>query len=283
MPTSNVTRVRSEGFSKISAMNLPCSVEAYRIGRALISAERWSNSRVCAGLHSAPVRRSFDKETGATRVVVVIFSPYRGKGNALRIRGRAGIRSRSLLWSNCKNEFKEPEKFAYLRAGDDEGRQEAQREIVSAIDQQTAPHGLADERRAFAGEFHADHQAFAADFADEAEFDGKLREALAELCAAQADIFEELFVLDDIEELEGNGTSQRAAAKRGAMHPGRDARSNILRGENGAERKAGSERLGDQDDVRIRRELLITEKAAGAAESALNLIGDQKSAVLRGE
>src|SRR5229473_1905228 len=73
MPTSNVTRVRSDGFSKISAMNLPCSVEAYRIGRALMSAESWSNSRVCAGLHSAPVRRSFDKEMGATSVVAVIF------------------------------------------------------------------------------------------------------------------------------------------------------------------------------------------------------------------
>src|SRR4029077_7974230 len=65
--------VRSEGFSKINAMNLPCSVDAYRIGRALMSAESWSNSRVCAGLHSAPVRRSFDKEMGATRVVAVIF------------------------------------------------------------------------------------------------------------------------------------------------------------------------------------------------------------------
>src|SRR5260370_18673901 len=39
-----------------------------------MSAESWSNSRVCAGLHSAPVRRSFDKEMGATRVVAVIFS-----------------------------------------------------------------------------------------------------------------------------------------------------------------------------------------------------------------
>jgi len=39
-------------------------------------------------------------------------------------------------------------------------------------------------------EFHADHQAFAADFADEAEFGGKLREALAQLRAEQADIFE---------------------------------------------------------------------------------------------
>src|SRR5882762_10340111 len=112
-----------------------------------------------------------------------LFSPYRGKGNALRIRGLAGIRGRSLRWSSCKNEFKEPEKFAYLRARDDEGRQEAQRKIVGAIDQQTAPHGRADERRAFDGEFHADHQAFAADFADEAEFGGKLRDGLTKLSA----------------------------------------------------------------------------------------------------
>jgi len=53
------------------------------------------------------VRRSFDKETGATSVVVVIFSPYRRKGDALGIRGFAGIRSGGLLWSCCKNEFKE--------------------------------------------------------------------------------------------------------------------------------------------------------------------------------
>src|ERR1700674_1994438 len=38
-----------------------------------MSAERWRSSRVCVGLHSPPVRRSFDKEIGATRVVVVMF------------------------------------------------------------------------------------------------------------------------------------------------------------------------------------------------------------------
>src|SRR6266404_598972 len=38
-----------------------------------MSAERWRSSRVCVGLHSAPVSRSLDKEMGATRVVVVIF------------------------------------------------------------------------------------------------------------------------------------------------------------------------------------------------------------------
>src|SRR5260370_40130246 len=116
------------------------------MGRAWISAERWSNSRVCAGLHSAPVRRSFDNEIGATRVVVVIFSPRRGMGNAPGIRGLAGIRSGGLLRGCCKNEFKEPEKFAHLRASNDERRQQAQGKIVGAIDQQTALHGFADER-----------------------------------------------------------------------------------------------------------------------------------------
>src|ERR1700682_2863154 len=264
-------------------MKSPWRVEAYRPGRALISAESWSNSRVCAGVHSAPVRRSFDKETGATRVFVVILSPYRRKGDALGIRGLAGIRGGGLLWSCCKNEFKEPEKFAHLRAGDEEGRQQAQRKIVGAVDQQTTPHGLADERRAIDGEFDTDHHAFAADFADEAEFRGKLREAVPQLRAAQTNILEELFVLDDLEELEGNGTNQRTAAKRGAMHPGRDARSNVLGGENCAERKAGGERLGNQNDVRFRGKFLIAEDAAGAAESALNFIGDQESAVLRGK
>src|SRR5438105_4845812 len=42
-----------------------------------MSAARWRSSRVCAGLHSAPVRRSVDKEIGATREVVVIrFIPW---------------------------------------------------------------------------------------------------------------------------------------------------------------------------------------------------------------
>ena len=35
MPTSNVTRVRSEGFSKMSAMCLPRSTEAKRDGTRL--------------------------------------------------------------------------------------------------------------------------------------------------------------------------------------------------------------------------------------------------------
>src|SRR6267378_3488911 len=195
MPTSNVTRVRSEGFSKISAMNLPCSVEAYRIGRAFTSAESWSRSRVCAGLHSAPVRRSFDKEMGATRVVVVIFSPCRGMGEARRIRGLAGIRWIGLLRRSCENEFEEQEKFANLRAADDERGKQAQRKIVSAVDQQSALHGFRDKRRAFDGELDTNHQTFAANFADEVKFGGELREAFAQLSTTSANVSEEFIAL----------------------------------------------------------------------------------------
>src|SRR5713226_9307180 len=150
-----------------------------------MSAESWSNSRVCAGLHSAPVRRSFAKEIGATRVVVVIFSPCRGMGDASRIRGLAGIRSGSLLRGCCQNEFKEPEKFAHLRRSDDKGRQKTQRKIMGAIDEQTALHVFADKGRTFDGKLYTEDQAFAADLADEAEFCRELREAFAQLSAAQ--------------------------------------------------------------------------------------------------
>src|SRR6266849_5451732 len=101
-----------------------------------MSAERWRSSRVCVGLHSAPVRRSFDKEMGATRVVVVIFLPRCGLRETRR--GGGGLRgsSRNGFGSFCENEFKETKKFANLRTGDDEGRQEAQGKVVSAIDHQ---------------------------------------------------------------------------------------------------------------------------------------------------
>src|SRR5271154_3881053 len=118
MPTSKVTRVRSEGFSKMRAMNLPVREEAYRPGRALISAESWSRSSVCAGVHSAPVSRSLDKEMGVTTADVVIFSPCRDEGGMRWRRGFYGRCCRGLLRSCCENFFKETEKLANLRARD---------------------------------------------------------------------------------------------------------------------------------------------------------------------
>src|SRR6266850_2390369 len=155
-----------------------------------MSAERWRSSRVCVGLHSAPVRRSFDKEMGATRVVVVIFSPCRRMCDARRIRGLAGFRCGGLLRSSCENEFEEPEKFAHLRTGDDERGKQTQRKIVSAIDQQSALHGFRDKWRTFDGQLDAKHQPFSANFADEVKFGGELHEAFAKLRATCANVFQ---------------------------------------------------------------------------------------------
>src|SRR6266850_7847086 len=158
-----------------------------------MSAERWRSSRVCVGLHSAPVRRSLDKEMGATRVVVVIFLPRCGLREARR--GGSGLRgsSRNGFGSFCENEFEETKEFANLGTGDDKWGQQAQGEIVSAIDHQALAEGLGGERIAVDGKLDAEDQAFTANFADEIELGDELGQACTEFGAADADIFQELF------------------------------------------------------------------------------------------
>src|SRR5712664_2033562 len=134
-------------------------------------------------------------------------------GDTRRIRGLAGIRCEGLLRSSCENEFEEPEKFAHLRAVDDERGKQTQCEIVSAIDQQAVLHGFRYKGRTFDGEFDAHHQSFSANFSDEVKFGGELREAFAKLRAARADVFEELFALDGFEEFERGRARKRTAAK----------------------------------------------------------------------
>src|SRR5882762_11976544 len=60
--------------------------------------------------------------------------PRCGVREARRIGGGLRGSSRNGFGSFCENGLEETEKFAHLRAGDDEWGQEAQREIVGAID-----------------------------------------------------------------------------------------------------------------------------------------------------
>src|SRR4029077_544686 len=162
-----------------------------------MSAARWRSSRVCVGLHSPPVRRSFDKEMGATRVVVVIFSPCRRVREALRIcslRGSGGDR----FGRFCENRPEQAKKIADLCASDYEGRQQAQCKIVGAIDEQPLTQGFGDEGIAIDGKLHAEDEAFAANFADEIEFAGKLAEALAEFGAARANVGKEFVLFEGV-------------------------------------------------------------------------------------
>jgi hypothetical protein len=105
--------------------------------------------------------------------------------------------SRNGFGSFRENKLEQTEKIADLRAGDDERRQQAQRKVVGAIDEQTLPQSLGDEGIAIDGELDTEEQAFAADFADEVELGGELCKAVAEFYATGAHVGEQLFTFDD--------------------------------------------------------------------------------------
>src|SRR5260370_5788342 len=136
---------------------------------------------MCEGFHSAPVSKSFDKEIGETSVDVVIFSPCRGQGSVRRGRRFRGLRSGGLLRGSYKKLREQTQKLAHFGARDEEGREQAQREIVRAVDEQAFEQSLLDERSAIDGKLDADHQAFAANFANEAEFGTQGAETPAQL------------------------------------------------------------------------------------------------------
>ena len=235
---------------------------------------------MCAGLHSAPVSRSFDKEIDeTTAAVVVMFLPGASKDRMRLRREFRGRGSGSLSRSREKNGLELTEKLAHLRARDDEWGQEAQGELVGAVDEQAALQGLLDKRRAVDGEFDADHETLATNLADEGKFGGEGGEAVVQFFAARADVGEEIFFVNNFEKFEGGGGGERTAAESRPVKTGRDFVGDGLRREDGTERKAGRQRLGDENDVGLTRELLISEVAAGAAEAALNFVGDEERAV----
>src|SRR5260370_4495475 len=174
-------------------------------------------------------------------------------------------------------------KFAHLRPGDKKGRKQANRKIVRAIDEQAALERFRDERTALKGKFHAEHTAFAADFLDEIELGFEFFKASPNFLSARADIFQKFFILDDFQKFQSDGADQRAAAESRAMQARGDTRRDGVLCEYRAERQPSGERLGNHTYVRSGGRCWIREIAAGAAQAALNFVGDQQSAVFRGQ
>ncbi len=67
------------------------------------------------------------------------------------------------------------------------------------------------------------------------------------------------------------------------MQARRHAQSNRVISDDRAQRQAGGERFCDDRYIRLRRKLLKSEVAPGPAQSALNFISDQQSAVFARE
>src|SRR5579864_5742477 len=231
-------------------------------------------SRVCAGFHSAPVSRSLINMIGAGAVVVIsiFYLPCSGVGYERRAAVAGAARGR-VLEDRYENGLHQTEKLAHLRFSDNERRKKAQSVIVRAVDEESLFRGFGDERATFNGKFHADHEAFAADFFDEIEFGRKFRKAFEKVSAAGANVLEEFFVFDDIQEFERGGADERPAAESSAVEARRDARGDGFGGENRTERQPCREWLGDYDDIGSGGKFLVTEIAACAAEAALNFVG----------
>ena len=153
--------------------------------------------------------------------------------------------------------------------------------FVRAINEQAAAQGFGDDRRAVDREINAKDQAFAADFADEIELGGELFDSVAQLGTAFANVREQIGVFDDVQEFQRGGADERATAECGAVQSGNECRCKFFVGDDGAERQASGERFRYRENVRTRGEFLVSEVAAGASETALNLIGDQRGVVLR--
>src|SRR5271170_713304 len=108
-----------------------------------------------------------------------------------------------------QDSFEQPQKIAHLLARNDKWRQQANGEIVRAVDEQAMLQSGSDERRAIDGKFYAEDQALATDFADKVEFCGQRLEAFAKFRAALANIREEFGVVDDLQKLQRSGADQR--------------------------------------------------------------------------
>ena len=67
------------------------------------------------------------------------------------------------------------------------------------------------------------------------------------------------------------------------MQAGRHARCNRVISDDRAQRQTGGQRFCDDRYIRLRRKVLKSEVAAGSAQSALNFVGDQQSAVFGGK
>jgi len=182
-----------------------------------MSAEKLEHSRVCVGLHSAPVRDHSTKKWvhESRRWSYFHLAPHVRRAPD---RGLAGFRCGGLCGVVARMKFEEPEKFAHLHTGDDDGGTNA-RKIVSAIDQQSALHGFrtngAPSRRA-----RRRPSAFARISRMKSNLAANLTRTFAKLRAPRAGCFRGALALDGFEEFE-RGAQQAERRKMLLVHAGK--------------------------------------------------------------
>src|SRR5487761_1695811 len=152
MPTSNVTRVRSDGFSKIIARKRPASALRPRlnVGRKMVEFANLRRAPFGADQQIVRERRN-SCNTGVHCLPRCRLSSRSGYllnlRNALRLRRIVQLPHPSRGFA--KHNFELLQKFSNVLRLDDERRQQAQNVFMRAVDDQSMLHCFFDERRAF--------------------------------------------------------------------------------------------------------------------------------------
>ena len=127
-------------------------------------------------------------------------------------------------------------------------------------------------------EFDAEHQAHAADVDDAVVRAASSGELSVKEFADLLNVFEQVVSLDRVDDRDGNGAGQRAAAEGRAMHPGSEGLGGVVGAEHRAHGNAVGDRLRERRDVGQDAVVLVGKPFAGSAQATLNLIGEQESA-----
>ena len=93
----------------------------------------------------------------------------------------------------------------------------------------------------------------------------------------------QFFVAHDVHHRETRGAGDGVSAVRAPEATGVRRVHHVCPPDDGGQRKAGGQALGDRHQVRLDTGVLDREELAGAAEAGLDLVGDEHDAVLPGQ
>lgn len=178
--------------------------------------------------------------------------------------------------------------LAELLLSDNHGRSEADNVAVSRLGQET----LALEKNAqvpggsaVGGRLVNDagiQEALATDNLENGRVQSS--EAITEDLAKTLGVFNHLFLLNQLESTDGDGTAERVATIGRTVGAGLNNTHNLLAGKNGTDRvHAARNGLAKSDHVGLDARPLGAEHAAGTANTGLNLVGNENDVVLLAE
>jgi len=164
-----------------------------------------------------------------------------------------------------------------------ERRQKAEDRILSHIEEDSFSQGLLHKRTRRNVKHQALNKSASASLASRGIFSYQSLKLLMQIAADAGDVLQQTLFFHRCQILKANAAREWASAKRGAMLPRRNRRSEVLLRKKRSERQSRSDRLCNGHDVGYNAEALEGKDRSRTAKSALNLVEDQSGSVLVGK